>query len=258
MAVTHTSIQDDKSASRWKMSISFLTAGAPCKTQASLNVNGNSYNTRSHQSEQTSHPIFTRTEPQSYTRQDRVERWVASQALSLATETGTKCEPSKDSHAWYDSDHWLKTRRGGHIPTLYSRATVMFAEQRELNTNRIPLAGVQIVRSKASAFPKIERQRSPRYRYSFEEKLFIMHRRVVKSMDWSNIWKEYISAFGARKAHRTIRQMRSTYYRTRDEWGMDYVTKSGSGLSQNDMAVVQRKMGRFTTDRLSLLRAKDC
>ena len=85
-----------------------------------------------------------------------------------------------------------------------------------------------------------------------------MHRRVVKSMDWSNIWKEYISAFGARKAHRTIRQMRSTYYRTRDEWGMDYVTKSGSGLSQNDMAVVQRKMGRFTTDRLSLLRAKDC
>jgi hypothetical protein len=67
-----------------------------------------------------------------------------------------------------------------------------------------------------------------------------------------------MTAFGAQKAHRTIRLMRSTYYCTRDEWGMEYVTKIGSGLSQNDMAVVQRKMGRFTTDRLSLLRAKDC
>jgi hypothetical protein len=172
MAVTHTSIQDSKSASPWKMSISFLTAGAPCKAQASLNINGNSYNTRGRQYEQASHPIVTRIEPQLYTHQDRVERWVASQALSLVTETGTKGEPSKDGHEWYDSDHWLKTRRGGHIPILHPRATVIFGEQRELDPNRIPLAGVQIVRSKASAFPKIERHRSPRSRYSFEEKLF--------------------------------------------------------------------------------------
>jgi hypothetical protein len=260
MDVTTTDIEHDKLASLWKMSISFLTDSTPCKKQASLDVIGNSYST-SHPYEQTQqsvNSVFARCQSQPCIRQDRVERWIASQALPSEAETEVECEPSNNSHARHDFDHWPEARRGGLGVMAHPQANFTFSGQFESDTGCIPLAGVEIVRSKAHALPKIKRHRPSPSSYSFEEKLFIMQQRILKNMEWRDIWRETATAFGVRQTGRSLVQMRRTYYHTREEWGMGYVTRHGSAGSTSDMVIVKKKMSRHTTGSSSLLRPKGC
>jgi len=257
MDVINTGIQHDKLASLWKMSIPFLTESAPCKKQASLDVNGNNYST-SHTYEQSVNSVFARCQSQPCIRQDRVERWIASQALPSETETEVECEPSNNSHAWHDFDPWPAARRAGHEVMAHPRASATFLGQFESDTGCIPLAGVEIVRSKPHAFPKIKRHRPSPSSYSFEEKLFIMQQRILKNMEWRDIWRESATAFGVQQTSRSVVQMRRTYYRTREEWGMGYVTKSRSAGSTNDMVIVKKKMSKHTTCSSPSPRPKGC
>lgn len=257
MDVTNTGIEHDKLASLWKMSISFLTDSAPCKKQASLDVLGNSYST-SHPYEQSVNSVFARCKSHTCSRQDRVERWIASQALPSETETDVECEPPNNSHAWHDFDHWPEARRGGHVVMAHPQTNATFSGQFESDTGCIPLAGVKIVRSKAHAFQKIKRHRPSPSSYSFEEKLFIMQQRILKNKEWRDIWKESATAFGVRQSGRSLVQMRRTYYRTREEWGMGYVTRNSSAGSTSDMVIVRKKMSIPTTGSLLFLRPKSC
>jgi hypothetical protein len=258
MLATHTAIQGDNSASLSKMSISFLTGGAPCKKQASLDVGGNSINPRSHPHEQSVGTSFTKRKSQPCVRRDRVAQWVASQALSSVTDTESECGSLKHSYVWYNYDHTLETRRGGLGALVHPRANIIFAGQHGFDTDRVTLAGMKIARSKAPAISTIKRHRPSQSAYSLEEKLFIMHRRILKDMQWGDIWKDFEAIFGVQPSNRTVIQMRRTYYRTRFAWGMDYVTRSGSEVSPKDIAIVRTKMSRYTTDGLSFLRADSC
>jgi hypothetical protein len=258
MLATHTGIQDDNPGSSSKMSISFLTGGAPCKKQTPPDVNSNSCNPRSHPHEQSVGSVFARRKPQPCVPQDRVKQWVASQALPSVTDTESECGSLKHSYVWYDPDRGLEARPGGHDASVHPRANPIFAGQHGFDIDPVPLAGVELVRSRTRALPTIRRRRFSQCGYSSKEKLFIMHRRILKDMQWGDIWKEFEAIFGAQPGFRTLAQMRGTYYRTRFVWGMDYVTRSGSEVTPEDMAIVQEKMSRYTADRSSFLWTDTC
>jgi len=84
------------------------------------------------------------------------------------------------------------------------------------------------------------------------------HYCILKNVEWRDIWRESATAFGVQQTSRSVVQMRRTYYRTREEWGMGYVTKSGSAGSTNDMVIVKKKMSKHTTCSSPSLRPKGC
>lgn len=86
--------------------------------------------------------------------------------------------------------------------------------------------------------------RRSRRAYSPEQKLFIMYHRILKDTKWQDISAGFGTVFGEDVTDRTIRTLSSTYYRTRRDWGLDYVTRTAQ-RPKSDKAVVLERMKRL-------------
>jgi hypothetical protein len=69
-----------------------------------------------------------------------------------------------------------------------------------------------------------------------------MHARVIGNVSWQKISTIFEKIFGRKDSKDAIAGLKSIYYRTRRDWGMDYVTRSGPSQRQNDQMVVNMKL----------------
>jgi hypothetical protein len=74
--------------------------------------------------------------------------------------------------------------------------------------------------------------------HSVEEKLFIMHHRILERMDWPDICQRFEVTFGTNDNDHSAGGLASAYYCIRQEWDMKLVTETNSGVSQGDQAIV--------------------
>lgn len=88
--------------------------------------------------------------------------------------------------------------------------------------------------------------------YSDEEKLFIMHHRVIDDLDWQEIWSRYKVVFGEVVLVRSIAGLTSLYYRVRHDWGMKHVMQATSDDIQSDKTIVSGKEAEHTANHGTL------
>lgn len=74
--------------------------------------------------------------------------------------------------------------------------------------------------------------------HSEEEKLFIMHHRILERMDWPHICQRFEVTFGANGTSHSAASLTSAYYCIRQEWDMEGVIVTNSDGSQGDQAIV--------------------
>jgi hypothetical protein len=156
---------------------------------------------------------------------DRVEQWVTSQSFGQSTD-------SDSSYMRYNKDG-----------TIYGQRP---APEAPLPGRQIVLAETNWVWSGDLTSPTPKRCRPRRPGYTRDEKLFVMHARVIGNISWQNISTMFKNLFGGKDAKHTISSLRSVYYRTRRDWGMDGVTRSGLMQRQSDESIVNLKLSEHS------------
>ncbi|TLD11750.1 hypothetical protein E2P81_ATG10300 [Venturia nashicola] len=191
----------------------------------------------------------------------RVGRWVASQSVTLPSdsdsgyaadsEESTLCGPEQRPRAHFngqvDNAFLSNAFPSNAFPSnafpsnVFPSHTITFAEQQTVDSELILLPEANLLRP-GDFRPPSKRARSSRLAYTQEEKLFIMYARVLRKVEWIDISNTFEISFGYKNTSDTISGLRSIYYRTRREWGMDYVTRTGSAGVQSDIRIVSAKL----------------
>jgi hypothetical protein len=156
---------------------------------------------------------------------DRVEQWVTSQSFGQSTDL--------------DSSYMRYSKDG----TTYGQRP---SAEAPLSGRQFLLDETNWIWSGHSASPTSKRSRPRRSGYTRDEKLFIMHARVIGNISWQNISTMFKNLFGSKAAKYTVLSLRGVYYRTRGEWGMDCVTRSGIMQRQSDESIVNMKLSEHT------------
>lgn len=229
-----------------KMSIAFLTSkeagvrGIGRRTK--LNGYGDRMHDRFHQQDTS---ILQTCGSLPGDRLNRVGRWVASQSLTLATDSDSGYAADSEDGMFRNRGKWPMEQSNEHVNMTSAAKDMALPGQREIDTDRIPLADSELVRVRDFTSPTPKRSRSPRLVYTKEEKLFIMHSRVIGGVSWQDISRTFEIIFGKRNTKHMMSSLRSIYYRTRREWGMDYVTRSGPIQCLSDERVVSVKLREY-------------
>lgn len=186
----------------------------------------------------------------------RVGRWVASQSVTLPSdsdsgyaadsEESTLCGPEQRPRAHFngqvDNAFLSNAFPSNAFPSnAFPSQTITPAEQQPVESELILLSEANLLRP-GDFRPPSKRARSSRLAYTQEEKLFIMYARVLRKVEWIDIANTFEISFGYKNTSDTISGLRSIYYRTRREWGMDYVTRTGSAGVQSDIRIVRAKL----------------
>lgn len=171
----------------------------------------------------------------------RVGRWVASQSLTPPSDYDLGHLADGDEGMPCGLGQWPTAQSNRPVDTADPPKAIACVEQQNVGSEVISAADTRLLRPWDFG-PPTRRSRSPRLVYTREEKLFIMHARVLEKASWTDISRIFEIVFGSRNTHDTIAGLRSIYYRTRREWGMDYVTRSGSAEVERDEWIVKAKL----------------
>lgn len=176
-------------------------------------------------------------------RPSLVARWVASQSLPFLTQTmlDSGTAPSVDGRIGGPSSS--EGQQALEEPTC---SPALLARKSATGVQNDANQGMHMYRA-WSAEPEhssLTDTRRSRRAYSTEQKLFIMYHRILKNSNWQDISAGFGTVFGEDVTDRTIRTLRSTYYRTRRDWGLDYVTRTAR-RPKSDKAVVLERMRRL-------------
>lgn len=181
----------------------------------------------------------------------RVGRWVASQSVTLPSdsdsgyaadsEESTLCGPEQRPRAHFNGQVDNTFLSNAFPSNVFPSQTITSAEQQPVDSELILLPEANLLRP-GDFRPPSKRARSSRLAYTQEEKLFIMYARVLRKVEWIDISNTFEISFGYKNTSDTISGLRSIYYRTRREWGMDYVTRTGSAGVQSDIRIVSAKL----------------
>lgn len=235
-----------------KMSIAFLTSNEAgvqeIGRRTKLNGYENSMQDCFHQQDTS---ILQTCGPHPGDRMNRVGRWVASQSLTLAPDSDSGYAADSEDGMLCSRGKWPREQFNEHVNITSAATGIACPDQRGIDTDRIPLAGSELIRIRQFTSPNSERSRSPRLVYTKEEKLFIMHSRVIGGVSWPDISRTFEIIFGKRNTKHMMSSLRRIYYRTRREWGMDYVTRSGPIQRLSDRRVVSVKLSEYAGEPFS-------
>lgn len=176
-------------------------------------------------------------------RFDRVERWVLSSSAHVTASDSGYTADSEDGIT-SSREQWSHKHFNDHTPVVSPPIEVTSLDYGYVDTDQIVLADTELIRPRAFTSRTSKRCRSPRLGYTPDEKMFIMHARVIGNMGWQDISMIFEKIFGKKDTKHTISGLRSMYYRTRGDWGMDYVTRSGPNQRQNDKMVVSMRLSK--------------
>jgi hypothetical protein len=243
MRPDHAETADCQETSLMRMSIAFLLSKEPDiqQTENCAEVDGDKINMDACMQQQCT--LSLATDPiHPGNRIGRVQHWVTSQSSTHATDS--------DSGYAADSEHGKLYGRGQWLQPQLNEGACIVSPPKEMgatgrgfvHTDRSLLADTELTRPRNFTSPTSKRSRSPRWSYTRDEKLFIMHARVIGNVSWQKISTIFEKIFGRKDSKDAIAGLKSIYYRTRRDWGMDYVTRSGPSQRQNDQMVVNMKL----------------
>jgi hypothetical protein len=246
MDPSHTETIDCQEESLRKMSIAFLTSNEPSvkgtERRTAFNGEGDSTNDCFHQQNYSILPTYGVHHGD---RLSRVERWVASQSSTLANGYNSGYAVHSEDGILCDRGQWPGDWLNKHVGVTSTLESITSPDQQGVDAGKVPLADTELALLRSFTSPTPKRSRSPRLFYTKEEKLFIMHSRVIGDVSWQDISKTFEIIFGKRNTKHMISGLRGTYYRTRREWGMDYVTRSGPSERRSDQMVVSAKLREY-------------
>jgi hypothetical protein len=246
MEPSHTETIDCQEKSLRKMSIAFLTSNDPSvkgtERRTAFNGERDSTNACFHQQNSSILPTYGVHHGD---RLSRVERWVASQSSTLATDYDSGYAADSEDGILCDRGQWPRERLNEHVGVTSALKSIASPDQQGVDTGKVPLAHTELALLRGFTSPTLKLSRSPRPFYTEEEKLFIMHARVIGGEDWQNISETFGIIFGKRNTKHMKSGLRGIYYRTRKEWGMDYVTRSGPSECRSDKMVVSVKLRKY-------------
>jgi hypothetical protein len=246
MDPTRTETIDCQEESLNKMSIAFLTNNEPIikwtERHTAFNGERDSTNACFHQQNTSILPTY---DAHHGDRWNRVERWVASQSSTLVTDYDSGYAEDSEDGILCDRGQWPRERLNQHVGVTSALKSITSPDQQGVDTGKVPLADTELALLRGFTSPTLERSRLPRLFYTKEEKLFVMHARVIGGVSWQDISKTFEIRFGKRNTKHMISGLRSIYYRTRREWGMDYVTRSGPSECRSDQMVVSVKLREY-------------
>ncbi|KAI6838901.1 hypothetical protein KC343_g338 [Hortaea werneckii] len=176
-------------------------------------------------------------------RPSLVARWVASQSLPFLTQTKLDSGTAPSVDGWIGGPSSSEGQQTFEEPTCSLPDLV---QESATDVQNDANQGMHMYRA-WSAQPEhssLTDNRRSRRAYSPEQKLFIMYHRILKDTKWQDISAGFGTVFGEDVTDRTIRTLRSTYYRTRRDWGLDYVTRTAQ-RPKSDKAVVLERMKRL-------------
>lgn len=179
--------------------------------------------------------------------EEEINAWAQQQDISITTAgslgVGACCDRV---------GQWVTSHSFGQIPdpdSSYMRCSKDGTIYGQRPSPEATLPGPQIVPATTDwvwsgdlTSPTPKRSRPRRSAYTHDEILFIMHARVIGNINWQNISTMFKNLFGRKDAKHTISSLRSVYYGTRGDWGMDCVTRSGLMQRQNDESIVNLKL----------------
>lgn len=179
-------------------------------------------------------------------RSSRVGRWVASQSVTLPSDSDSGYAADSEESTLCGPEQWYREPFSGHVDNAslsnaFPFQAITSATQQAVGSEVILLADANLLRP-GDFKPWNKRARSSRLTYTQEEKLFIMYARVLRKVEWIDISNTFEISFGGKNTNDTISSLRSIYYRTRREWGMDYVTRTGPAGVQSDIRIVSAKL----------------
>lgn len=235
-----------------KMSIAFLTSNEPgvqvTGRRTTLNHDGGVMDGCVHQQDNLMLPIYG-LHPGD--RANRVGCWVASQSLALATDSDSGYAVDSEDGMLCSGVQWPRGRFNEDVDVTSALESITPPNQQGVDSGKVPLADTELARLRDFTSPTPKRSRSPRSVYTKKEKLFIMHSRVIGDVSWQDISRTFEIIFGKRNTKHTMSSLRSIYYRTRRDWGMDYVTRSGPSKREKDQMVVSVKLSEYAGEPYS-------
>jgi hypothetical protein len=119
--------------------------------------------------------------------------------------------------------------------------------KRRLNTANARTSDQQSRSTDTRRLFRIPRRARPAY--SDEQKFFIMYYRIAQNQSWPEIEDRFAQLFKMRSKD----GLTSVYYRTRKEWGMKDVLKTGSDCSLSDYYKIKEKANSISYDFLRKL-----
>jgi hypothetical protein len=178
---------------------------------------------------------------------DRVERWVTSQLPAHITDSDTGHAADNEDVTTTSQRQLTQTQRNEHASAALPVTEVALPDY------QIVLADTELIRLRDFTSPTPKRHRPQQLGCTCDEKLFIMHARVIGNLSWQDISSIFQHIFVKKDTRHTVSYLRSIYYRTRRDWGMDYVTRGGPMQRQSDETIVSMKLkehaGEFDTSR---------
>jgi hypothetical protein len=220
MDLNRTKTADGGKDSLRKMRISFLMSNEQgiLETGHHMDVDANKYGMNADVHQHQTSTVGTRD----FHPGDRsvlVERRVACQSLTLGTnfDLGYAADGKDCTLCHQGQSPGGQPNEQLNIVCPPRRNTL--SDPRGVDDYRVLLDDSELVRLKDPTSLTPERSRSPRLVYTNEEKLFIMHSRVVGSVSWQDISKIFKIIFGRKGTKHTIPSLIEIYDRTLRDWG---------------------------------------
>jgi hypothetical protein len=245
MDLDHTKTAEYRKNSLRKMSISFSMVDEQdiLETRRDVDVDTNKHgmNAGLHQHH---NPIIATRNSHFEDRSVRVERRVACQSLMLGSNYDSGCTADGKECLFYGQKQWSWGQPSGQSDTSPPPRRTTLPDPRGVDDYRVMLHDSELVRlgDPTSVTPKWSR--SPRLVYTDEEKLFIMHARVIGSVSWEDISKIFKNIFGRKGTKYTIPSLMEIYDRTFRDWGMGHGRRRRPGQYQTDEMVLEEKLSK--------------
>jgi len=177
-------------------------------------------------------------------RSIRVERWVACQSLMLGSKYDPGCTTDGKECLLYCQKQWPWGQPDGQLDLSLPARRITLPDPRGVDDYKVVLHGSELVRPGDPASVTPTWSRSPRLVYTNEEKLFIMHARVIGSVSWVDISKIFKTIFARKGTKHTIPSLMEIYNRTLRDWGMGHGRRRRLGQYQSDEMVLEEKMSK--------------
>jgi hypothetical protein len=257
MDPNHAGVADRQETSLERMKIPFLLSHDPGEQK--IPDHGRVADPRNHTDtfeQQRDNSIVVPQSLGSRVPSDRVQSWVFSQPWMHVADSGLGYPADSEGGVISSGQQWSQSFFNGHEPVGTATTETTPSDSGYLRTDRMVPTDTELIWPTAFASQTSRHCRSPRLGYTRDEKLFIMHARVIGNMSWPDISMIFERMFGKKDTKHTIPGLRSMYYRTREDWGMDYVTRNGPSQRQKDKEVVGMKLnehaGRYCSPRVVL------
>ena len=161
-------------------------------------------------------------------RPHRTDDFVGFRSPTLGMGLDPAHAISRDIDTPHRQRLWPQTQFSGHAGGVSLATNVLSPEQGPTITG--------------FTSPNHEHPRALRPVYTYDEKLFIMHAKVIGDLKWPEVSGIFGNIFGRTSMKHSISNLTFAYYCTRQDWGMEIVVQDRLSQHRSDNMIVSMKL----------------